>query len=90
MAYARTSTELAVTWPDLVGKKWIWVNCTNDKCGRGTKHDPSDIVDKVGIDYPIQRFLDRCRCERCGTRGATITLQPPHMPDGSDQPRNWR
>lgn len=79
--------DIVITWPDVVGKVWIWIHC--GKCGRGTKHDPSDIVDKVGGDYPVKRFLERCRCDRCGTKGASLTLQPPHMPDGSDRPRNW-
>jgi hypothetical protein len=73
---------------DSIGQFWFWIHCP--KCGGASKVDPSDLADTYGADYPLDRYLARCTCARCGARGATITIQPPYRPDQSDRPRPAR
>jgi hypothetical protein len=62
-------------------RHWIWLHCT---CGRGTKHDPAELADRLGADMPLARLVRASRCCACGARGAMLTIQPPYYKDGSD------
>jgi hypothetical protein len=66
---------------DQMGRHWIWLHCN---CGRGTKHNPADLAEQFGPNLPLRHLTSRARCRACGARGATLTIQPPYLRDGSD------
>ncbi len=70
---------------DQVGEHWIWLRCAG--CGTATKHDPADLAERLGLELPLSRLIERAKCARCGKRGATLTLQPAYLKDLSDGPR---
>jgi hypothetical protein len=72
------------TLRERIGMFWIWLHC---RCGHAAMHDPADLADKLGFDYPLKRLVASARCRRCGASGATLTIQPPHRTDGTDRPR---
>lgn len=78
------------TLGELEGQFWINIYCTKWGCSHSVTFDATDLADRFGQDYSVERMLARFRCERCGTRGATLTLWSPRRPDGLDKVRSAR
>lgn len=70
---------------DSVGQEWLWLHCRS--CYTATKHDPLDILERLGRDITMADLIARAICARCGARNAQVTGQPPNHPDRSDAPR---
>jgi hypothetical protein len=70
---------------EFVGRFWVILNCTNYYCCHSQRFDPRELVMRCGTGFPVDRFEQRCRCTKCGARGALITISPPRRPDGADR-----
>jgi hypothetical protein len=58
---------------------YLAVHCERLHCGHSTRPDLAALVARLGQDYPLQRYLERCRCTKCQARWPEIGLQVPPM-----------
>lgn len=61
--------------------RYLSVACERIGCGNSMQPDLAALVEEYGADYPLQRFLERCRCAKCQARWPEVSLQAP--------PVNW-
>jgi len=63
----------------LAERRYLSVSCGRIGCGNSMQPDLAALVEKYGADYPLQRFLERCRCGKCQARWPQVGLQVPPM-----------
>lgn len=53
---------------------WVWITCAGDRCGHRRPVALAPYVIRWGGRASSDRLRQAARCERCGHRGASITL----------------
>jgi hypothetical protein len=63
---------------DLVAqRRQLFLNCNRVGCGHSVEIPIAEAAERHGLDYPMQRFMERARCSRCGARLPEISLTAP-------------
>jgi hypothetical protein len=77
------------TLGELAGRFWLNLHCGAPlrDCAHAVTRDATDLAEQYGMDYPLEQFLDRLKCQRCGHVGAVLTIWSPRQPDGADRCR---
>ncbi len=60
-------------------RRYVSVSCERIGCGNNMRPDLAALIEKYGADYPLQRFLERCRCAKCQARWPQVSLQAPQV-----------
>lgn len=55
------------------GREWLpWAYCRDEaRCGHNARLDIAAIIARTG-DMPADRFRERLRCSRCGSRARLV------------------
>ena len=59
----------------------LWANCAAPRCAHGAKLNIDGLIDRFGLEYqPVGSSAIQASvvCQRCGARGATLTVSHGH------------
>jgi len=74
MSFHRSKTKLVGTLGDLIReRRHLRLTCW--PCNRHVKIDLRKMIETYG-GMPLQRFVERSRCSRCGAREPSVSAPP--------------